>query len=64
MSLSPGDRLLARLSAAVVLGDWEGLRALRAQAPPGQPDRRWREALLQTHLFAGFPRTIEAAGVK
>jgi len=51
---------LARLSVAVVLGQWDALRALRAA---GEPDRAWREALLQAHLFCGFPRVVEAFGV-
>jgi alkylhydroperoxidase/carboxymuconolactone decarboxylase family protein YurZ len=52
-----------RLSAAITLGRWDELRALRRSAPAGEPDRRWREVLLQSHLFAGFPRVVEAAGV-
>jgi len=63
MSLSAADRRLVRLSAAIALGRWDELRALRRAAPRGEPDRRWREVLLQAHLFAGFPRTVEAAGV-
>lgn len=63
MSLPQADRRLVRLSAAIALGRWDELRALRRAAPPGEPDRRWREVLLQSHLFAGFPRTVEAAGV-
>jgi len=45
-----------------VLGRWDELAALRRglAAPPGRP---WREALLQAHLFAGFPRIVEAFGV-
>ena len=53
-------RRLVRLSALVVLGDWDGLTALRAAAPEGEPDRAWREVVLQSHLFAGFPRLVEA----
>lgn len=53
-------RSLLRLSVAIVLGDWQHLRELRREA---QPDRSWREAALQTHLFAGFPRLVEAFGV-
>lgn len=52
-----------RLSAAIALGRWDELRALRHAAPHGEPDRAWREVLLQAHLFAGFPRAVEAAGV-
>lgn len=54
------DRRLVRLTAAIVLGAWDELAALRREAPPGEPDRAWREAVLQTHLFAGFPRLVEA----
>ena len=63
MSLDGRDRRLLRLSAAIVLGDWEALRAVRRAAPAGEPDRAWREALLQAHLFAGFPRVVEACEV-
>lgn len=54
------DRRLARLFVAIVLGDWDEVRAIRERAPPGEPDRSWREAVLQVHLFAGFPRQVEA----
>jgi len=54
---------LARLFAAVVLGRWAEVERLRREAPPGEPDRAWREALLQAHVFAGFPRVVEAYGV-
>ena len=63
MSL-PADLLqLVRLSVAACRGDWDELREVRAGAPPPGPDRRWREALLQLHLFAGIPRTVEACAV-
>ncbi len=63
MTTKTKDRSLVRFSVAIVLGLWEELRALRQDAPPGEPDRRWREALLQAHLFAGFPRVVEASEV-
>ena len=63
MSLPDSDRRLLRLFLACVLGNWEEVRRLRREAPSGEPDRRWREALLQVHLFAGVPRQVEAAGV-
>jgi alkylhydroperoxidase/carboxymuconolactone decarboxylase family protein YurZ len=63
MSLSARDRRLVRLSAAIALGLWDELRALRRAAPAGEPDRAWREVVLQAHLFAGFPRVVEAAAV-
>ena len=50
---------LVRLTVAVVLGAWDDLRGLRSE-PEVRPDPRWREAILQTHLFAGFPRVVEA----
>jgi len=61
VSLTPEERRLARLTVAIVHGDWDRLRAIRAEWPA--PDRALREAWLQSHLFAGFPRAIEAAGV-
>ena len=36
---------------------------MREEAPKGEPDRAWREAVLQTHLFAGIPRVVEAFNV-
>lgn len=36
---------------------------MRREAGPGEPDRRWREAWLQVHLFAGIPRQVEAGQV-
>jgi alkylhydroperoxidase/carboxymuconolactone decarboxylase family protein YurZ len=61
--LAPKTITLLRLSVATVLGDWDLLRELRKAAGEGEPDRAWREAVLQTHLFAGFPRLVEAFGV-
>jgi len=63
MGLSDAERRLVRLSVAICTGRWDALRAVRRCAPPGEPDRRWREAMLQAHLFAGFPRVVEACGV-
>jgi 4-carboxymuconolactone decarboxylase len=60
MALTERERRLVRLSVAIVLGRWDDLRALRRAAPSGEPDRGWREAFLQSHLFAGFPRAVEA----
>ncbi|MEM7675130.1 MAG: carboxymuconolactone decarboxylase family protein [Myxococcota bacterium] len=44
-------------------GDWDRVRQLRAEAGPNEPDRAWRETMLMVHLFAGFPRQVEAYGV-
>ncbi|MEW6072374.1 MAG: carboxymuconolactone decarboxylase family protein [Planctomycetota bacterium] len=59
MALTDRDRCLLRLSAAICLGRWDVVAALRRSAP-APPDRSWREAVLQAHLFAGFPRVVEA----
>ncbi len=63
MVLSEKEARLVRFFAACVLGRWEQVRELRLGAPPGEPDREWREALLQVHVFAGFPRAVEASEV-
>ena len=63
MSLSSRDEALVHLTVAIVLGDWEQLARLRRETPPAEVDRGWREAVLQTHLFAGFPRMVAALEV-
>lgn len=63
MTLCDKDRRLLRLFTAIVLGEWDAVRAVRAEAPAGEPDAAWREAVLQAHLFAGFPRLVQAYGV-
>lgn len=60
MTLTDLDRRLIRLSVAIVRGDWTELRRERTAAPDGEPNRAWREAVLQSHLFAGFSRVVEA----
>lgn len=60
MTIGERERRIVRLSSAIVLGRWDEVRSTRAQADDDEPDRRWREAVLQTHLFAGFPRLVEA----
>jgi 4-carboxymuconolactone decarboxylase len=59
-TLSLTEQLLLRLTAAIVLGRWDEVQDVRASAPPGEPDREWREAVLQVHLFSGIPRQLEA----
>ncbi len=63
MTLAERDARLVRLFAAAVLGRFDVVRALRAAAPSGEPDRAWREVVLQVHVFAGFPRLVETYGV-
>jgi 4-carboxymuconolactone decarboxylase len=57
--LDARDRRLVRLFAACVLGRFDVVRAVRASAPASEPDRTWRETLLQVHVFAGVPRAVE-----
>jgi alkylhydroperoxidase/carboxymuconolactone decarboxylase family protein YurZ len=59
MSLADSDRRLVRLFTAGVLGRFDEVARLRQAAGDGEPDRRWREAVLQVHVFAGFPRLVE-----
>lgn len=63
MALSDVEQRLARLFTAAVLGRFDVVRHVRSQAAHGEPDRRWREAVLQVHVFAGFPRLVETYGV-
>lgn len=58
--LEPRDRVLVRLFVACVLGRFDDVRDLRRAAAPGEPDRRWREVVLQVHVFAGVPRQVES----
>ena len=63
MTLDDADRRLARLFLACVLGEWDEVVRQRRSCAPGEPDRRWREALLMVHLFGGVPRQVEAASI-
>ena len=63
MALSPKDLRLIRLAVGICVGNWDVVRDLRRAAPDGEPDRAWREIVLQCHLFAGFPRVVEACEV-
>jgi 4-carboxymuconolactone decarboxylase len=63
MRFGEREARLVRLFTCVVLGRWEDVARLRAEAPAPEPDRAWREAVLQAHVFAGFPRVVEAYDV-
>ncbi len=63
MPLDPRERRRLRLFAACVLGGWDEVRRVRREAAPDEVDRAWRETVLQVHVFAGFPRLVEAYGV-
>lgn len=62
-TLSSLERRLVRLFVAATQGDWGEVARVRESAPEGEPNEAWREAMLQLHLFAGFPRQVEAYGV-
>jgi len=59
--LTPATRGLALAAAATSLGRRDVTRTvLRLALRDGAPAEALREAVLQTYLFAGFPRTINA----
>lgn len=62
-ALPPRTLRLVRLTLAICRAEFDELKSLRQSAPEGEPDRTWREAWLQAHLFAGIPRTVEAGMV-
>jgi len=61
--LADGEVRLLRLFACAVLGRWDELAAVRRAAPPGEPNRAWRETLLMVHVYAGAPRAVECHAV-
>lgn len=61
--LTDYEARLVRLFVGIVLGRWDDVRTVRKEAPTGEPDAGWREAVLQAHLFAGIPRVVEALEV-
>lgn len=62
--LHPHTRLLIGVQAAILPGDWQGLRPwLDLAREHGLPRADVEEALLQAILFAGFPRVVHAFDV-
>ncbi|MEY2747749.1 MAG: hypothetical protein RL112_2791 [Planctomycetota bacterium] len=57
--LGDEEARLLRLFACAVLGRWDDLAAARRAAPPGEPNRAWRETMLMVHVYAGAPRAVE-----
>ena len=53
-------RALVRLAAIVTIGDETAVRQVIARAAEDVPPVWIEELLLQTYLFAGFPRTLNA----
>lgn len=61
-ALDDATRLLVRLAAAIAGGDEPTLRdAFAATRPSAVPDAWVEELVLQSHLFSGFPRALNAA---
>jgi 4-carboxymuconolactone decarboxylase len=59
-SLDDATRLLVRVSAIVAAGTEAEIREVLADAESGVPHLWIEELLLQTYLFAGFPRALNA----
>jgi 4-carboxymuconolactone decarboxylase len=57
MTLDTSEKRLARFFTACVLGNWT---VVEGELTSGPVDSSWREALLQVHVFAGFPRLVQA----
>jgi 4-carboxymuconolactone decarboxylase len=58
--LDPATRQLVRVAAVVAGGTEAAIRTELAAAPPLVPTDWTEELLLQTYLFAGFPRALNA----
>lgn len=59
--LDEATRALVRLSAVVAVGDEPAIRAEMAHAALAIPHAWVEELVLQSYLFAGFPRALNAA---
>jgi 4-carboxymuconolactone decarboxylase len=59
--LDPATRALVRAAAAVAAGSEEEVRAAIAESVGLVPVSWMEEMILQSYLFAGFPRTLNAA---
>lgn len=60
VSFDDATRALVRLAAVVTAGREDAIRATLAQAAGSVPHEWIEELLLQTYLFAGFPRALNA----
>ena len=58
--LDPATRLLVRAAAAVAAGSEEEIRAALAESAGFVPPLWMEEMILQSYLFAGFPRALNA----
>jgi len=59
--LDDATRALVRLAAMIAAGDESAVRASMVAASPVVPHRWVEELVLQSYLFAGFPRALNAA---
>ena len=60
-SLDSATVELVRLAAAITIGDEPEVREALERAAPATPHEWIEELILQSYLFAGFPRTLNAA---
>jgi 4-carboxymuconolactone decarboxylase len=58
--LDPATQALVRAAAVIAGGSEPAIREALAAAAPVTPDQWIEELLLQTYLFAGFPRALNA----
>lgn len=59
--LDDATRALVRLAATIAAGDEATMRVVMSDAAPVVPHRWVEELVLQSYLFAGFPRALNAA---
>lgn len=59
-SLDDATRALVRLAAVVTVGGEDAIRAALTDLSPRIPPTWIEELILQTYLFAGFPRALNA----
>lgn len=62
-SLTPAERSLVRVSAALAAGREDALRSALAEAALTADPMEVEEALLQSYLFLGYPATLAALAV-
>ena len=62
-ALTPAERLLVRVSAALAAGREDALRAVLAEAARTANATEVEEALLQSYLFVGYPAALAALAV-
>jgi 4-carboxymuconolactone decarboxylase len=60
-ALDSEERELVRLAAAIAVADEDGVRAQIARAASAIRPEWVEEVILQSYLFAGFPRALNAA---